>query len=258
MLNDYHNNAKENANYLDSEIRSLENGHWSWGERMYKDFWSHVKEINRIFKNTKPILKEDRERLWSRFTDICNEVKIRQNSEFLERTVKSDSYYGDIMALVNSSHVNTFFGFDTPDIEEMKRLGSLLKRAGEKLSENKNKMLAKHKQECFNEIKAVREEHDAWWQDLKKNKQHKKDDFNTRVRENLDKNYEKHRKATQTLERLRDHKYKLHNDIDSAWSDSFKDRAYDWLSETENKISDVENFIKKLDDWISEDEAKLR
>jgi hypothetical protein len=196
--------------------------------------------------------------LWNRFGNICNEVRIRQSSESLDRKVESKSHYEDIISLINSSKVNTFFGFDSPDIEEMKRLGNLLKRAGELLSENKHRMLATHKQECFNEIKEVRKEHDAWWEGLKRNKQHKKDNFNTSVRANLDKNYEKHRKATQTLERLKDHRYKLQNDIDSAWSDSFKDRAYGWLSETEDKICDIERFIVKLEDWISEDEAKLR
>jgi hypothetical protein len=33
-MKDNHDIAKENANLLDSEIRSLENSHWSWGERI--------------------------------------------------------------------------------------------------------------------------------------------------------------------------------------------------------------------------------
>lgn len=78
------------------------------------------------------------------------------------------------------------------------------------------------------------------------------------MRKNLDTNYERHRKATQTLERLKDHRDKLQNDIDPAWNDDFRDRAYEWLSETEDKISDIEDFIAKLEDWISEDEDKLR
>lgn len=162
------------------------------------------------------------------------------------------------MSLINNSRVNTFFGFEPPNIEEMKRLGSLLKNAGEKLSENKHNMLVSHKQDCFNEIKKVRNEHDAWWEKLKKNKRYKRDDFNSRIRNNLDKNYEKHRKAKQTLERLKVHREKLQNDIDSAWSMSFKDRAYEWLSDTENRINDIVSFIGKLEEWISEDEAKLR
>ncbi|MBN1638688.1 MAG: hypothetical protein JW866_06965 [Ignavibacteriales bacterium] len=256
-MKDNNNIAKENANLLDNEITSLQNSHWSWGERIYKDFWNHVKEINKLFKSTRPLLKEDREMLWNRLGNICNEARIRQSNESTERKVESKSHYEDIMSLISSSRVNTFFGFDTPDIEEMKRLGNMLKRASKKLSENKHRMLPKHKQECFNEIQEVRKKHDAWWEGLKENRQHKKNDFKLRVRENLDKNYDRHRKATQTLERLKDHRYKLKNDIDSAWSDSFKDRAYGWLAETEGKISDIERFIGKLEEWILEDETKL-
>lgn len=257
-MKDFHEIAKENANLLDSEIRNLENSHWDWGKRIYKDFWNHVKEINVLFKNTKPLLIEDREKLWNKFGNICNEVRIRQNNESLDRKVESNLHFEDIMSLIISSRVNTLFGFDTPDIEEMKRLGNLLKEAGVKLSENKNKMLATHKQECFNEIKEIRREHDAWWEELKRYKQHRKDDFNNKVRDNLDKNHEKHRNATNTLEKLKDHRYQLQNEIDSAWTDNFKDRAYGWLSETEDKICDIEQYIEKLEDWISEDEAKLR
>lgn len=171
-----YNKSKENAEYLESEISRLEYSHWDTGlrNRIYKDFWNHVKEINELFKNTKPILKEDRERLWNRFSDICNNAKIEQNKEASEKEVISRSCYDDIMDLIDSSRVKTGFLFDEPDIKEMKRLVSLLKKAGEKLSENKYKMIAEHKQECFNEIKDVRSEHDIYWEELKRNKRQKK------------------------------------------------------------------------------------
>ncbi|MBK8664218.1 MAG: hypothetical protein IPN18_21440 [Ignavibacteriales bacterium] len=74
-MKEYLDKAKNNATNIDTEIRLLENSHWSFGIRIYKDFWSHVKAINEMFKNTKPILKEDRDRLWERFTYIYNDVK---------------------------------------------------------------------------------------------------------------------------------------------------------------------------------------
>jgi len=139
----------------------------------------------------------------------------------------------------------------------MKRLGRLLREAGNKLSENKHKMIAEHKQICFNEINEIRNQHDLWWEDLKRNKENKKENYKNNARENLEKNNEKLRKATNALEKLKEHRNKTQNDIDSAWNDNFRDRAYEWLSETEEKISDIEQYIEKIEDWISEDEAKL-
>ena len=257
-MKEYLDKAKNNATNIDTEIRLLENSHWSFGIRIYKDFWSHVKAINEMFKNTKPILKEDRDRFWERFTYICNDVKRQQNNEYIEREIKSKSYYEDIMRLIRSSYVNTFFGFDTIDIEKMHMYGNFLRKASEMLSEHKDKMTAKHKQECFNEIQNVRKNHDAWWKALKIERQQKKEAFISRVRDNLEKNLEKHRKAAQTLEKLRDQRQKLQNDIASAWSDNFRDKVYRWLTENDERMRDVERYIEKLEIWIAEDESKLR
>ncbi|MBK8664219.1 MAG: hypothetical protein IPN18_21445 [Ignavibacteriales bacterium] len=69
----------------------------------------------------------------------------------------------------------------------MHMYGNFLRKASEMLSEHKDKMTAKHKQECFNEIQNVRKNHDAWWKALKIERQQKKEAFISRVRDNLEK-----------------------------------------------------------------------
>jgi len=67
--------SKSNASTLQREIERLKNGHWNMFKRQYREFWDHAKEISGMFKTLKPLLPEDRERLWTEFNSICEEVK---------------------------------------------------------------------------------------------------------------------------------------------------------------------------------------
>jgi hypothetical protein len=256
MLEKKSNQIKEFAATLKAEIERLRRSHWSLGQRVYIDFWNHVKELNLLFKNSK-LSYEDRNRLWSEFIEICNNVKADQERERHKKEIKSKMLRDDIMGILNSAKVQTFFGFDNPDITELKRLGALLKKGIIKLSENKLNMVAHHKNECFIEIQTVRNSHDIWWAELKKGKNQKQQDFVLRIRENIRKNNEKLNKASQVLESLERNRRKLKDEIHTAWNDDFKSRAYGWLAETEAKIEDIKSYLRRLEGWISEDESKL-
>ena len=56
----------------------------------------------------------------------------------------------------------------------------------------------------------------------------------------------------------RTHHAELHDKIATAWSDGFRERASMWLSETEGKIRDIEDSVLRIEDWIREDEERLR
>jgi len=132
-----------------------------------------------------------------------------------------------------------------------------LRNASELLSEYKDEMLGKHKQECFERIKDVRHLHDLYWAEIIKMRGQKHDEFKQRVRNNLERNYERLRKANSALEKVRNHAADLQDQIHSAWSDDYRDRAYGWLSEAEVKINDIEESISQIEKWIREDEDKL-
>lgn len=152
----------------------------------------------------------------------------------------------------------SLFGLDPPDVQEMKVLGRMLRNASSMLSKYKEEMFGEHKQECFDRIQEIRRIHDAWWDELKRHRSRKQEEFQQRVIYNLEKNYERHRKATEALRRMRNHADDLRVKIRTAWNDDFRDRAYVWLSETEDKIRYIEDSIQRIEDWIREDEEKLR
>lgn len=250
--------SKKNAKVIDSEIQALKSGHWHFFNRVYKDFWAHAREISEMFKTLKPLRKEDRERLWDRFSSVCEEVKRKQNSEHENLKTKSEQHRNSILSKIESARPCTLFGLDPPDVYEMKALGQILRDAGRMLSDHKTEMYGEHKQECFSRIQEIRKIHDIWWEHLKRHRAQRHQDFQARVRANLDRNYERHRKATQALESCRRHADKLRDDIASAWNDDWRDKAEGWLSDLEDKIRDIEKSIERIEDWIREDEEKLK
>ena len=250
--------ARKNAREIESEIESLKSGHWDWFNRKYKDFWEHARRISYMFKTLKPLQRDDRERLWEMFDALCKEVKRKQKSEHENLKFKSERNRNEILKEAENARPCSLFGFSPPDVETMKALSRVLKNASSMLSEYKREMYGEHKQECFIRIQEIRHIHDLWWDEFKQKRSRRIEDFQQRVRANLESNYERHRKATDALRRVRNHADDLRSQIDSAWSDDFRDRAYVWLSETEDKIRDIEESIQRIEEWIREDEEKLR
>ena len=258
MTTDWKNKARDNASTIEGEIEKLTYGHWDNFKRDYKGFWLHAKQISHLFKTLKPIAKDGRQELWNQFSKICDETKKKQQSEHEDRVYKSKQHKADIFHEISRAEVNTFFGFDFPDLEEMKRLSHLLNQASRMLSENKQDMFGEHKQECFQRIQEVRRAHDAWWVELKNHKRQKHEEFQTRVRSNIAKNQDRLRKAGNALESCRRNADDLRDKIASAYNDNWAAEAMGWLAELEEKIRDIEDSIAQLEEWIEEDENKLR
>jgi len=255
---DYVRASQKNAEAIESAIRSLDSSHWDWFKRQYKEFWAHARDVSAMFKSLKPLRREDRERLWGEFNSTCEEVKRKQHSDSEDRRFRSDEHRKDILREAENARPCSLFGFLPPDVQEMKHLGGVLRRASNMLSTYKQEMFGEHKQECFARIQEIRAVHDAWWEEMKGHRSRRQEEFQARVRANLEKNYERHRKATDGLERVRRHADDLREQIASAWNDDFRDRASGWLSETEDKIRDIEESIATIEDWIREDEEKLK
>lgn len=257
-MNQFDETARANARSIESEIGKLSNGHWHMFNRLYRDFWAHARQISDMFKALKPLHKEDREKLWEKFSFVCDEVKRKQTSEQENKEFRSKQHRNYIISVAESARPCSLFGFAPPDVQEMKALGTTLRNAGSILSKHKGEMFGEHKQECFKLIQEIRRIHDLWWEGLNQQRSKRQDDFQQRVRANLEKNHERHRKATDALRRLRSHANDLRDKISSAWNDDFRDRAYKWLSETEDKMKDIEDSIRQIEIWIIEDDDKLR
>lgn len=249
--------SESNAKTLKNEIDALASGHWDMFKRQHKEFWEHAKAISIMFKEIKIIDKQDREKLWEKYSSICEEVKRKQISENEKRSRISKDHYDEIMSKIARARPCTLFGFSPPDIEEMKCLGAFLREAGALLSKYKSEMFGEHKQECFDDIQKMRVIHDAWWEQLKKEKGKKHDDFINRVKANIERNQDRHRKAVYALESCRRSADDLRDKISSAYNDDWRDKAYVWLSELEDKIRDIEKSVEEIENWIREDENKL-
>jgi hypothetical protein len=254
---DWDRQADANRKILEAEIEDLTSGHWDNFRRDYPSFWGHVKRINALFKSTKPLRREDREQLWTRLGTVCEEAKAAGQKERGEKLGQSQRHMNDILHAVSESCPSWIGGLGPATRDDLIAMGQRLKEAGEMLSARKHEMLGEHKQECFGKICEARKTHDAHWAGLKAEGERKHSNFQERVRANLEKNRERHRKAAEALERHRAHAEELRDNIASAWSDEYSDRAQGWLAEEEDKIRDIEESLARIEEWIREDEEKL-
>jgi chromosome segregation ATPase len=153
--------------------------------------------------------------------------------------------------------------------ETMKWKGQQLHEAGHLLSKHKHEMTKEHKAEIHERIVSIRANHEVFWgryreyqqekqriyEEKKKSweeRQVRRQQSRERIEANIEKNRASLRKAEDALERQKQHRRKLEDDISSAYSDSFRDRAEGWLSECNDKISDIEESIERLESWVQE------
>lgn len=253
--------AEANASKLRWEIDGLAAGHKDVFTRRYKEFWQHARKISALFKELKPLHPTDRERLWSRFSQLCEEAKGEQKEAVDNKRHKSAQRKADILFHIRAAEMpsgNFVMSIGPPNIAEMKSRGRALKKATNLLSEYKHEMMGTDKQECFERIKTTRESHDFWWQELRKRRDRKHEEFRARVRANLERNRERQRRTADALQRHEERARDLRAKIASAWNPDWAAKASGWLSELEAKIRDIEQHLSRIESWILEDEEKLR
>ena len=249
--------TNENINKINWQIDLLKSGHWNMLKRDYKAFWNHVKEINELFKTLSPLPRDERNDIWKRLNVICEDVKRQQNREVESAKYKSKNHRDYIFGEARTAELFHWPAPSVWDVNQVKDLGAILKKVGQYFTEHKVDMIYEHKQECYERLKEISEQHTLWWGDHKKKQLVRHEDFRTRVKNNIYKNQEKYNRAADTLRNMESNKYKLQDQISSAHSDSFRDRAYGWLSELEDKISKHKEFMQRIEEWINEDEKKL-
>lgn len=223
----------------------------------WKEVWSLASEIGSRFKGAGYPSREAQQAAWDRFQALRQRASVQAEREKDERQWKSEQHRNDILRRVENARPSSLFGFDPPDVEEMKALGRILSEAGKMLSRRKSEMLGKHKQECFLAIQGMRDIHDAWWKDLKAQRSRAQEKRRQRIQANLQKNIERLNKATEALERQHRRASELRHKIATAWNEDFASRASGWLAEAEAKIADIEASIARCQTWIEEDESRL-
>lgn len=246
-----------------------------------RDDWQAVfdlmKDIQADFSKIKYPTRDQRESAWQTFCSLRSDAHEKSRKSYQERSdyrmidINRELREADWDAISDEmGDMITFYTMPTTK-ELMREKGRHLREAGQLLSKYKHELTHEDKQEAFDRIKAIREQHDIFWGRVREaheenqraweSKQREFEERNNQARasieRNLEKNREQLRKAEEALERHKNHRDKLRDDIASAYSDSFRDRAEGWLDEENDKIDDIEEHIARIEGWIEEGRSKL-
>ena len=254
-------NAHKNAELLDREIKNLLSltspirGN-SPIITKYQDFWNQAKHITVLFKELKPLARSDRDLLWNQFNTLCREVKEKQKAEYGTLESLSQGHFDEIMKIAELAQLPA----STSDLEihDLVERGQALKNAGDLLRKFKHEMIAKHKKTCFDHIQKIRKTHDAAWGSVKAEKPRQQSETESRVRKNLEANYERYRKAAGALENFQIGRGHIRTFLTTCEIPEKVAQAKAQLAETEARIKDIEEGIRKLEKWIAEDERTLK
>jgi hypothetical protein len=276
-----HEDLDRKINRLDSLVSEAQ-GFNFFGFHKWDETFELIKEIQEDFKNKKiryPT-KSERDAAWQRFFNLREEAyqtkrklaeeKSKGHFNEINRLLGDADYSGFVETIMNIGSMGLLQ--TTPD--DMKWKGKKLREAGTLFKSVKHEMTREHKVEIHERIVSIRESHDAYWEQYKQyrgerakiqeekhraweERQERRKAAKERIKANIEKNEEKLSKARDALRRHQQRRDDLRDQIASAWSDSFRDRAEGWLDEAEDKISDIEQHIDRLEGWISEDESKL-
>jgi hypothetical protein len=253
--------AHANAELLDREIKNLVlltapiRGNRPVITK-FQAFWNKAKQITGLFRELKPLARSDRDLLWREFNALCLEIKAKQKTEFGTLELLSRGHFHTIMQHAGMAELPS----NTPstDIHDLVERGQALKNASETLGIFKHEMIAKHKKACFDKIQEIRKTHDQAWEAVHAVKPKLQTGTKFRARKNLEANYERYRKAAGALENFhigRDH---IRSFLASCDDPVKAVKAKAQLAETEARIKDIEDGIRKLKKWIADDEQILR
>lgn len=254
------------ARELDERIEGLATlfdsarfGDGAWGE-----VWAEVRGIRDAFKAVRYESREDREEAWSDYQRLVDQIKADRDerqyrSERLAREIRNTApnladggIVGGLASLGASMMTGGFLDSDAE--ESLKYQSGQLSEAWSRFKEHKDDLLPQERNAVYAELKEAQEILDAAWAELKSAKQAA---WRERTEANLNKNRDKLAELLEKEARMSERASKLQDDIDSAWSDDFRERAEGWLEDLEGKLASLREHIARVEGWIEEDEEKL-
>lgn len=201
-----------------------------WGS-----WWAQAKRVQLAF-NSKPRYPTGKQRqaAWDKFNALRNEASQRANSERSQFVSKStdlrDNIIGQCEGIGWSSVSDDIFFFDRTTADQMKRRSQYLRSAMEFLRDNKHKMLGEHKQECFQRFQEIKEEHELFWSQYKQALSTRSSHARQKIKDNLDKNRDRHSKTMEALSRQIDRADELKDKIRETDSVKWATIWAGWLS----------------------------
>jgi hypothetical protein len=276
-----HEDLSAKIRKLDSKVAAAKPFFGVFLTHQGNDVFELIKEIQEDFKSgIRYPTKAERDEAWQTFFNLREDAYRIRNEQYEQ---KSRQHYDEIGHYLRDAYWNAFedaigdiitLNLMKTTKEDMKWKGQQLREAGQLLSKHKHEMTKEHKAEIHERIVKIRENHDVFWEryrEYQKEKQQiyeqkkqaweegqaRRQHAKERIQANIEKNKESLRKAEDALDRQKQHRRKLEDDIASAYSDSFRERAEGWLDECNDKITDIEDSIQRLESWIQEGRDKL-
>lgn len=268
-------------------------GIFSFGKSDWKAIWNQIKITGKSFKGSRFPSKEEHQSAWDKFQKLVSEVKSKQAEEQKEWENKKaesarlrekivsqaklarpyDSGLADVILTIATGGINLLLDAIMGPFDEEKQMlkscGQQLQKGWTMLKENKERMLGRDKKIAFDALNETKELLDKRWKKYKEQRQRaweqyqrerirKHQAWKERVESNIRKLEERRERLNNVLTHKERHLDELYDKLREARSDNFRSVVSGWISEEESNISDIKEKLRKIEDWIYEDENKLR
>lgn len=233
-----------------------------------KEFWDQVKEISSLFKELKPLTKEDRSSLWEKFHEICQATKEKQQKEYEKRRIISKNKRALIEPKIREAH---YYVAETRNRDDVAQARSLLKEALDWMKDgwggfntatqvfnlNDGKMLKEDREVCWNYWLEVNNEVNRKYNEIRESGKKRHDEWRQQMESNIDRWENLIDKNENIIHRLEDQVSDLEYKARTARTDEFADVVRGWINEKLQKISDIRQTNSNIEGKISSVKNKI-
>jgi hypothetical protein len=157
--------ARANTDQLEAVVAELESG---LKRNDYREFWNKVRVASDLFKGLKPTYREERDRLWRKFGDLCNHAKQQQDCERTQRANISSQKRELILSKIEEAYhqaKGARGGADLRDADQILQQALGWMKDGysgfgigtQFFAANDGRMLKEHRNDCWNRWTEVKE-----------------------------------------------------------------------------------------------------
>jgi hypothetical protein len=265
--NDRVERAKEHASTLEAEISRLKSDHGDvlgLRDSNYREFWAHAKQISELFKTLKPLLRDDRERLWASFSTVCEETKKAEAREREARGAESREKRGLVMSKIKDAYhqaKGAQSGTEFANADALLREALEWKKDGWDGFNTVTQLVSS----ALSRGRMTREDHEECWSAWKEAKELlrlRRDEFGAEQRARLDEHVERWRaliaKNEAVIENIQTQIDRCEEMERDARTEEHASRVRGWIEEKAQKISDIQKTNEELEAKIVSVESKRR
>ncbi len=99
--------SKSNATLIEKEIGSLRE---LYSTHQYREFWTHNKQVVEMFRTLGPLIREDRERLWSSYSSLYETARNEAESKRNETKTNASKIEHEIESFQSSHYESGLLG----------------------------------------------------------------------------------------------------------------------------------------------------